>query len=71
MAAVTQFYLGPILWLFDVVPENQICGAVFLFILAPCLFLWMVWPRWWTAALAVVVVPVWLFLGIVMEGAGV
>ncbi|MBW3597775.1 MAG: hypothetical protein KY475_10930 [Planctomycetes bacterium] len=63
-----RILLGPIWFVLDVAPENQIWGVGLCLVLLPCMFAWIVWPRWWSIAISVFAGLLWLILGMIGEG---
>ena len=61
-------YLGPILFIRDVSPENQAWGIVLCLLLIPCFLIGVVRPRWWSILISALAVAAWLFFGVIGEG---
>jgi hypothetical protein len=65
-----RFLLGPLLFVMDVAPENQVWGIALCLALLPGLLTVLFRPRWWSALLFVVTALAWIFLGEVGLGLG-
>jgi hypothetical protein len=59
---------GPLLFVFDVSPENQISGFVITVLLAAAILSFPLRPRTWTAAIAICGLAAWLFVGAIGSG---
>jgi hypothetical protein len=58
---------GPIILVFDVVPENRLWGVVLSLLLFPHLLIVFVRPRWWSVLLFILAAPTWIWLGILAK----
>jgi hypothetical protein len=63
-----EFVLGPILFVKDLAPDNQMAGIVLCLLLIPCMLVGVLRPRWWSIAISVNAALSWLFEGIVGSG---
>ena len=64
-----NFLWGPLYFILDVAPENQISGWILLLICAMAILSYPLRPRTWSAILALLGVLAWLFFGLI--GAGI
>jgi len=60
--------LGPLVFIRDTAPPNQITGLIFLLILAPMILSFPIRPRAWSAFLAICGLMLWFFIGVIGEG---
>lgn len=64
------FVLGPIYFIRDVSPENQITGLLLFLVLVPLLLLPLVKRNQITISISIVALILWLLLGVIGEGIG-
>ena len=62
---MTDMFLGPLTFVFDVAPESKISGIVMTVVLVPCLAAWPLKRRPWAAVVTGLAVAAWLFLGLI------
>lgn len=67
-AKAMRILLGPILFILDVSPVNQMQGYRFTVLLISCMAVLPLRPRWWSLVLAILAAMAWLFLGVVGDG---
>ena len=65
-----RILLGPLLFAMDVAPANVWTGIVLTLILLPAIALVAFRPRVWTAAVSILALLAWVFLGIIGDGIG-
>ena len=65
-----RILLGPLLFAMDVAPTNVWTGVSLTIVLLPAIALVAFRPRLWTAAVAILALLAWVFLGIVGDGIG-
>ena len=61
--------LGPVLFIRDVSPANQVFGFVLFIVLLPAILIGILRPRPWSMAVSIIAGLVWLLMGVV--GAGI
>jgi hypothetical protein len=66
-----EFLLGPVLFVRDAAPANQVWGVVLCLVLIPGMLVGMLRPRDWSIALALLAALAWCFFGVIGAGIGV
>jgi hypothetical protein len=65
-----RIFLGPLLFAMDVAPTNVWTGVALTIVLLPAIALVAFRPRVWTAAVSILALLAWVFLGIIGDGIG-
>ncbi len=63
-------FWGPLYFVRDVAPENKIQGLILCAILLPCIAAFPMKRNAITAAISLLAILFWLFLGVIGEGIG-
>jgi hypothetical protein len=60
--------LGPVLFVLDSSPENQIWGVLFCLVLATGFLVGFIRPRVWSIRISLIAAMAWVLLGILGHG---